>query len=59
MLDIVEYLTEPGDLVVDPFCGAGTTGVACTRLHRRFVGCDVDADSVAIARERIAGERAT
>lgn len=49
-------LTQPGDLVVDPFVGSGTTAVACQQLGRRFVGCDVDAAAVATARRRIAGE---
>jgi SAM-dependent methyltransferase len=53
MLDIVDHLTEPGDLVVDPFLGAGTTALACRQLGRRFVGCDKDPDAVRIARERL------
>jgi hypothetical protein len=55
MADIVDHLTEPGDLVVDPFMGAGTTGVACHALGRRFVGCDIDPDAVAVARRRLDG----
>ena len=54
MAEIVEHLTQRGDLVVDPFMGAGTTGVVCRELGRRFVGCDIDADAVAAARERLA-----
>lgn len=42
MAQIVEAFTQPGDRVCDPFCGAGTTGVACVRLGRRFVGIDSD-----------------
>ena len=53
MLDIVEHLTQSGELVVDPFMGAGTTGIACKQLGRRFVGCDNDPDAVRIARERL------
>ena len=44
--DIVEYLSEPGDLVVDPAMGGGTTAVACHQLGRRFIGCDIDPDAV-------------
>lgn len=33
--------TRPGDLVLDPFCGSGTTGMVATRLGRRFVGLDL------------------
>lgn len=51
---IVERLTTPGALVVDPFLGGGTTAVVCRDLGRRFVGCDVDAAAVSVARERIA-----
>ena len=35
--------TNPSDLVLDPFMGGGTTGVACIRLQRRFVGTEMDA----------------
>lgn len=41
------------DLVVDPFLGSGTTGVAAVRNLRNFAGCDIDAKYVEIARERI------
>ena len=52
-IQIVERFTEPGELVVDPFLGSGTTAVACLRLGRQFVGCDTDAGAVAIARQRV------
>jgi ParB family chromosome partitioning protein len=52
-IQIVERFTEPGELVVDPFLGSGTTAVACLRLGRQFVGCDTDAGAVAIARRRV------
>ncbi len=52
-IDIVQRFTEPGDLVVDPFLGSGTTALACLQLGRRFVGCDIDASAVAIARRRV------
>ena len=42
MAEIVERLTDPGDLVCDPFLGAGTTAVVCKKLGRSFVGCDID-----------------
>ena len=41
------------DLVVDPFLGSGTTGIAAVRNFRRFAGCDLDKKYVQIARERI------
>jgi DNA modification methylase len=42
-----------GDLVLDPFCGAGTTGLVAHRLGRRFVGIEINPDYVAMARQRI------
>jgi site-specific DNA-methyltransferase (adenine-specific) len=56
MLRLVEQFTDPGDLVLDPFCGSGTTGVACLRLGRRFIGIEKDAKYAAIARERLEAE---
>lgn len=54
MASLVERLTEPGQLVVDPFLGGGTTAVVCRDLGRQFIGCDVDPAAVATARERVA-----
>lgn len=53
MVDLIERLTRPGDLVVDPFLGAGTTGVAAIATARRFIGCDVDGAHVNAADIRI------
>lgn len=50
---LVERLTEPGQLVLDPFLGGGTTAVVCRDLGRRFVGCDIDAAHVTTSRERV------
>lgn len=52
--ELVERLTKPGQLVVDPFLGGGTTAVVCRDLGRRFIGCDIDAAAVLSARERVA-----
>jgi modification methylase len=46
--------SRPGDLVLDPFCGTGTTGAVAKRLGRRFVGIERDAAYALLARERIA-----
>lgn len=56
MLELVELFTDPGDLILDPFCGSGTTGVAAVRLQRRFIGIEIDPKYAAVARERIAAE---
>jgi len=53
---IVLAATGPGDLVLDPFVGSGTTGVVCVRLGRRFVGIDSSQDFLAVAQRRIADE---
>jgi modification methylase len=46
--------SKPGDTVLDPFLGTGTTGAVAKRLGRRFIGIERDAGYAAIARERIA-----
>jgi modification methylase len=46
--------TRPGDIVLDPFFGTGTTGAVAKRLGRHFIGIDSNAEYVAIARARIA-----
>ena len=50
---IIAASSNPDDLVLDPFCGSGTTLLAAKRLGRRFIGCDVSADAVALAKERL------
>jgi len=42
-----------GGVVIDPFCGSGTTGVVCVELGRDFVGIDLKAEYLAMARVRI------
>jgi len=46
--------TNPGDVVLDPFFGTGTTGAVAKRLHRRWIGIEKEAHYVEIARARIA-----
>lgn len=46
--------TNSGDVVLDPFFGSGTTGVAAKRLHRRWLGIEQDAGYVDLARQRLA-----
>jgi site-specific DNA-methyltransferase (adenine-specific) len=54
---LVRDFTDPGELICDPFSGSGTTGVACRRLGRSFVGWERDHKYAAIARRRIDGAR--
>ncbi|MGE0408440.1 MAG: site-specific DNA-methyltransferase [Amphiplicatus sp.] len=49
--------TNPGDIVLDPFFGSGTTGAAAKLLGRRFIGIERDKDYIAAARKRIAAVR--
>jgi site-specific DNA-methyltransferase (adenine-specific) len=53
---IIRSSTNAHDLVLDPFCGSGTTGVACARLGRRFVGIDLVAAYLNIAVARLKDE---
>lgn len=50
---LISMCTNEGDLVLDPFCGSGTTGVACALLNRNFVGIDLDQDFLNLALKRI------
>ena len=51
---IFKLTTRPGDVVFDPFCGAGTTAIAAMKLGRKFVVTDVDANYVRITNEKLA-----
>jgi site-specific DNA-methyltransferase (adenine-specific) len=53
MMEIVNKFTNPGELILDPFMGSGTTGVAAVRLGRRFIGIEKDARFFEIASARI------
>ena len=50
---IIRASSEPGDLVVDPFCGCGTTVHAAEALGRRWVGIDISPFSTGLIRERM------
>jgi len=53
-LHFIGRITSPGQLVVDPFLGSGTTALAAKKLGRRFIGCDIDANAVNTAIQRMA-----
>lgn len=55
MADLVRKMSKPGDLVCDPFLGAGTTAAVSMGLGRLFAGSDLSADEVAKTRARLAG----
>ncbi len=56
---LIRQSSAPDELVIDPFVGSGSTGVAAARLGRRFLGNDVCAEAVAVAERRLlaAGSR--
>lgn len=43
----------PGKTILDPFMGSGTTGVACAKAGRKFIGIELDPDYFDIARRRV------
>lgn len=50
---IIKVSSNEGDLVIDPFVGSGTTGVAAKRLNRKFIGFEISPEYAAKAQERI------
>jgi len=52
-VELVEPYTQQGDIVIDPFMGSGTTGVACVKLGRSFIGIEIDEGYFDIACARI------
>ena len=50
---IIDNYTLPGDTILDPFMGSGTTGVACVQLGRNFIGCELVPGYFKIAEKRI------
>jgi site-specific DNA-methyltransferase (adenine-specific) len=50
---LVRLVARPGDVVLDPFLGSGTTGIACAEESRDFIGIEREAEYVEIARRRI------
>ena len=62
-VELLEYLvstyTLQGQVVCDPFMGAGSTGVACRKTGRAFRGCELDAGYHELSQRRILGEEET
>jgi site-specific DNA-methyltransferase (adenine-specific) len=56
---LIELYTYPGDLVLDPFMGSGSTAVAASRTGRHYVGYDTDPDYVAAASARVRDDAPT
>jgi site-specific DNA-methyltransferase (adenine-specific) len=53
VVQIIEKYSNPGDLVLDPFLGSGTTAVAAIRTGRRYIGFELDPNYFEIAQKRI------
>lgn len=53
LLWLINAVTGKGDLVCDPFCGSGTTGIAAMQLGRRFHGIEKDKEYATLATKRI------
>ena len=50
---LVKLVSREGSVVLDPFLGSGTTGIACAKLNRNFIGIEKEPDYVKIAEARI------
>ena len=50
---LLKIYTKEDDIVYDPFMGTGTTGVACNRIKRNFIGSEISEQQVEYSKERI------
>lgn len=50
---LIRIYTNPGDTILDPFMGSGTTGVACVQTGRNFIGIEISEEYFKIAERRI------
>lgn len=53
MQQLLKIFTKPNSLVLDPFMGSGTTGIACKELGRNFIGIELNKEYYEIAKKRI------
>jgi len=53
---LVSDFSNPGEIVLDPYAGSGTTGASCLRLGRQFRGAEIDPKWANVARERLTHE---
>jgi site-specific DNA-methyltransferase (adenine-specific) len=57
--EFIKLLTKQGDIVLDPFMGSGTVGVAAKKLGRHFIGIEINPEYCKYAEERIAKVKQT
>jgi len=50
---IIQLATDKGDVVLDPFCGSGTTLVAAALLNRKYIGIDISEDAIELTKKRL------
>lgn len=50
---IIQASTQAKDIILDPFCGSGTTGVVASRMNRFFIGIDTEVDYLNITKARL------
>lgn len=50
---IIELTTNEGDIILDPFCGSGTTLVAAKLLNRKYLGIDISNDAIELTKQRL------
>jgi len=53
MRELIADFTRPGEVILDPFMGSGTTGVACAKMGRKFIGIEIEPRYFDIACARI------
>ncbi len=51
--NVILRYSKPGELVLDCFCGAGTTGIECKLIGRNFIGIDINPNAIELAKENI------
>lgn len=51
--ELIKLLSKPGDIVLYPFNGSGTTCLAAKNLHRHYIGIEINSDYVELASDRL------
>lgn len=55
---VLNHFSLPGETILDPFTGVGTTAVACVRTNRKFIGCEISREYLKVAVDRLDAEYA-